>query len=132
RTSTRVYDWTSVLLSLIDDFPLSLTEMIKRALDVISLVSVVVIVGVGIWMATWGEGPRALGHVSIQSKIIAWDLVPLTFGVNWLIIRYAKAAVERFPRVFGRRGILFYVALALGCVVLLEQLFPILSKLLRG
>jgi hypothetical protein len=117
---------------LIDDFPLSLTEMIKRALDVISLVSVVVIVGVGIWMATWGEGPRALGHVSIQSKIIAWDLVPLTFGVNWLIIRYAKAAVERFPRVFGRRGILFYVALALGCVVLLEQLFPILSKLLRG
>jgi hypothetical protein len=90
------------------------------------------VIGVIVWAAIWGESPRAPGHLSIQSKIIAWDVAPGVFGVNWLIIRYAKAAIEKFPRVFGHRGLLFYFALVLGGVALLERLFLILSKLAGG
>jgi hypothetical protein len=69
-----------------------------------------------------GESPRAPGHLSIQLKILLWDLAPTAFGVNWLIIRYAKAAVERFPRVFGRRGLLFYFACFLGILIFLQNM----------
>jgi len=106
--------------------------MIKKILDVISFTSLAVIVGVGVWLAVWGEAPRAPGHLSIQSKIIAWNVVPGAFGFSWLIVRYANAARERFPRVFGHRGLLFYFALVLAGVVLLERLFLILSKLAAG
>jgi hypothetical protein len=70
--------------------------------------------------------------LSIQSKIIVWDAAPNALGVSWLIVRYAKAARERFPLVFGHRGLLFYFALILVGVVLLERLFLILSKLAAG
>jgi hypothetical protein len=106
--------------------------MIKKILDVISFTSLAVIVGVGVWLAVWGEAPRASGHLSIQSKIIAWNVVPGAFGFSWLIVRYANAARERFPRVFGHRGLLFYFALVVAGVVLLERLFLILSKLAAG
>jgi hypothetical protein len=101
----------------------------KKSLDVISLASVAVFLGVVVWFAIWGESPRAPGHLSIQSKIVVWDVAPLTFGVIWLLIRYADAAAERFPRVFGHRGLLFYFVFFLGGVVLLERLFLVLSKL---
>ena len=106
--------------------------MIKKILDVISLTSLAVVIGVGVWLAVWGEAPRAAGNLPIQSKIIAWDVVPGAFGFSWLIIRYAKAAAERFPGVFGHRGLLFYFAFFLAGVILLERLFPILSKLAGG
>ena len=102
--------------------------MIKKILDIISLASIAAFFGV----AVWGEGPRSPGHWSIQSKIHVWDIAPLVFGVNLLIIIYAKAGAERFPRVFGHRGLLFYFALAVASVALLERVFLILSKLAVG
>jgi hypothetical protein len=115
----------------------STTEIIKKFLDVISLASIAVVIGVGVWLAVWGEAPRPAGHLSIQSKIIAWDVVPGAFGINWLIFRYAKVAVERFPRVFGRRGLLFYFAFVLIGSLLFVRLFSfvcgvILPKLVGG
>jgi hypothetical protein len=106
--------------------------MIKKIIDVISLASLGLFFGVIVWAAIWGEEPRAPGHLSVQSKIIVWDTAPVAFGVSWLIVRYAKAAVEKFPRVFGRRGLLFYFVQVLVGVVLLERLFLILSKLAAG
>jgi hypothetical protein len=61
--------------------------MFKKSLDIISLAAVAVFVGVGIWLAVWGESPREPGHISIQSKMIVADVVPLAFGVIWLIFR---------------------------------------------
>jgi hypothetical protein len=89
-----------------------------KIIDVISLASAAVFFGVGVWLAIWGEGPRAFGHWSVQSKILVWDAAPFIFGGIWLIVRYAKTAVERFPRVFGRRGLLFYSVLVLAGVKL--------------
>jgi hypothetical protein len=106
--------------------------MIKKILDVISITSLAVITGVGIWLAIWGEAPRAPGHLSIQSKIIAWNVVPGAFGLSWLIARYANAARERFPRVFGHRGLLFYFAVFLAGVILIERLFLFLTNLAGG
>jgi hypothetical protein len=112
--------------------PQSTAEMIKKILDVISITSLAVITGVGIWLVIWGEAPRAPGHLSIQSKIIAWNVVPGAFGLSWLIVRYANAARERFPRVFGHRGLLFYFAVFLAGVILLERLFLFLTDLAGG
>jgi hypothetical protein len=104
--------------------------MLKKIIDVISLASIAVFFGVAVWLATWGEGPRAPGQLSIQSKMVLLDAAPVTFGFIWLIFRYARAAVERFPRVFGPRGLLFYFVLIFGggafvlrwCVVILSKL----------
>jgi hypothetical protein len=104
--------------------------MIKKILDVISLASIVVFFGVVIWGAIWGEGPRAPGHLSIQSKIVAWDAAPLAFGVSWLLIRYAKAAAERFPRVFGHRGFLFYFVFFLAGCVFFVRLFSFVCRVI--
>jgi|HubBroStandDraft_3_1064219.scaffolds.fasta_scaffold236523_2 hypothetical protein len=111
--------------------------MIKKSLDVISLASLAVFLGVVMWWAIWGEAPRAPGHLSIQSKIIVWDIAPTAFGVNWLLFRYAQAAVERFPRVFGRRGVLFYIFYSLAGCLLFVGLYSfvrevILPKLVEG
>ena len=92
--------------------------MIKKTLDLISFESVAAFLGVVVWLAKWGEGARGPGHWSIQSKILVWDAAPFIFGGIWLIVRYAKTAVERFPRVFGRRGLLFYSVLVLAGVKL--------------
>ena len=113
-------------------FPKSTPEMIKKTIDVISLASIAVFLGVAVWLAIWGEGPRGPGHWSTQSKILIWDGAPFVFGVSWLIVRYANAARERFPRVFGPRGILFYFVLVLTGVIILQRLLPILSKLAAG
>jgi hypothetical protein len=75
--------------------------MFKKSLDIISLAAVAVFVGVAIWVAVWGESPREIGHISIQSKMIVADGVPFAFGVIWLIVRYANAAVARFPYLLG-------------------------------
>jgi hypothetical protein len=104
--------------------------MIKKILDVISLTSIAVFFGVVVWFAIWGESPRAAGHLSIQSKIIAWDVAPGAFGVSWLLIRYANAAAERFPRVFGHRGLLFYFVFLLAGYVFLVRLSPFVSRLI--
>ena len=109
--------------------PQSTTEMIKKIIDVISLASIAVFFGVAAWFAIWGEGPHAPGRLSLESKIVLLDGVPVTFGFIWLIFRYARAAVERFPRVFGPRGLLFYFVLIFGggafvlrwCVVILSK-----------
>jgi hypothetical protein len=102
--------------------------MTKRIIDVLSLASIAVFLGVGVWLAIWGEGPRAVGHWSVQSKILVWDAAPFIFGGIWLIVRYARAATERFPLIFGRpgypglrnRGLLFYfVTIFVGAAVLL-------------
>ena len=91
--------------------------MFKKSLDVISLASIAVVLGVAVWVAIWGESPRAPGHLSIESKIIVSEVVPVSFGVIWLIFRYANAAREKFPLVFGgpgRRGLLFYFVFVFG------------------
>ena len=100
--------------------------MIKKILDVVSLASIAIIAGAAIWP----EGPHAPGHLSMQSKIIVWVGAPFAFSFSWLIIRYANAAVERFPRVFGQRGLLFYSSLFVGGFALLEYWFPIVRKLI--
>jgi len=107
-------------------------EMIKKIVDVLSLASIAVFVGVVIWLAMWGASPHAPGRLPIQSKLLGWDAVPIMFGVNWLIVRYANSAIEKFPRAFGRRGLLFYFSLVLAGFILLSRLFLILSKLLGG
>ena len=97
--------------------------MFKKVFDVISLASLAVFLGDALWVAILGESPPVLGHLSIPSKIAIWSGVPLTFGFSWLIVRYANAAREKFPLVFGssgRRGLLFYfVAIFGGAAVLL-------------
>jgi hypothetical protein len=107
----------------------------KKILDVISLASIAVVTGVGVWLAVWGEAPRAAGHLSIQSKIIAWDVILGAFGFTWLIFRYAKAAAERFPLVFGgpgHHGLLFYFAFVfIGGLVLLHSVALISGWMLR-
>jgi hypothetical protein len=97
--------------------------MIKKVLDVIALSSIAVVIGVVVWGAIWGEGPREPGHLPILAKIIVWDVAPLAFGFSWLIVRYANAARERFPSVFGHRGLLFYFVFILAGVVLLGRVF---------
>jgi tetratricopeptide (TPR) repeat protein len=110
--------------------------MFKKSLDVISLASVAVFLGVAVWVAIWGESPRVPGHLSIESKIIVSEVVPVSFGVIWLIFRYARVATERFPLIFGRpghpgfrnRGLLFYfVAIFGGAAVLLTWIARISS-----
>jgi hypothetical protein len=128
---TQIYGSASHIIR-IETCRLQRREMIKKILDVISITSLAVITGVGMWIAIWGEAPRAPGHLSTQSKIIAWNVVPGAFGLSWLIVRYANAARERFPRVFGHRGLLFYFAFFLAGVILLERVFLILSKLIGG
>jgi hypothetical protein len=101
--------------------------MIKRILDIISLASVAVLIGVLLWAAIWGEGPRAPGHLSIQSKIVVWDFVPIMFGFNWLIYRFAKIGLERFPRQLASFtkilvGIIFCGLVVLSAVFALEIL----------
>jgi hypothetical protein len=91
--------------------------MIKKVLDAISLASLAAFLGVVLWSTIWGESPRAPGHLSIESKIAVWSGVPLIFGGCWLIVRYAKAASEKFPLVFGRpghHGLLFYFVVIFG------------------
>jgi hypothetical protein len=109
--------------------------MTKRIIDVISLASIAVFLGVGMSFAIWGESPRVPGHLSIESKIVLWDGAPVTFGVIWLIFRYANAAREKFPLVFGnpgRRGLLFYfLAIFGGAAVLLTWVARISDRLPR-
>jgi hypothetical protein len=103
--------------------------MKRKILDVIALASIAVFLGVAVWVAIWGEGPRGAGHLSVQSKVVLLDAAPVTFGVIWLLFRYARAAVERFPRVFGTRGLLFYFLLIFGGgALILRWCEVILSK----
>jgi hypothetical protein len=106
--------------------------MTKKIIDVISLASVTVFLGVALWLAIRGEGPRVPGHWSVEAKIVVWDGAVFVFGFSWLIVRYANAARTRFPLVFGQRGLLFYFVLVLSGVILVQRLFPILSKLMGG
>jgi hypothetical protein len=109
--------------------------MVKKVLDVISLASLAVAIGVILSFAIWGESPRAPGHLSIESKILVWDCAPLAFGFLWLLTRYENAAAERFPRVFGllfgRRGLLFYFVCFLGVIIFLENLLRLSAWLNR-
>ena len=109
--------------------------MIKKALDVTSLASIALAVGVVLSFTIWGESPRAPGHLSIESKILVWDCAPFAFGFLWLLARYANAAAERFPRVFGllfgRRGLLFYFACFLGVIIFLENFLELSAWLNR-
>ena len=106
--------------------------MIKKIIDVISLASIAVFVSVIVWLAIWGASPHAPGHLPIQSKILGWDVAPIMFGWIWLMVRYMNSAREKFPRVFGSRGVLFYLMFGLAGFILLSRLLPILSKLVGG
>jgi hypothetical protein len=122
------YDCASNVVRIDTCRPQNKREMVKKSLDVISLTSIAVVVGVLVWLAIWGEGPRAAGQLSIQSKILVWDAAPVVFGGNWLIVRYAKVAAEKLPRVFGHRGLLFYFVFFLAGVILLERLFSFVTE----
>jgi hypothetical protein len=96
--------------------------MFKKSLDIVSLVAIAVFGSIAIWLAIWGESPREPGHMSIQSKILLWDIAPFVFAPTWLIVRYANAAAARFPFLLGRpghRGLLFYILLAVPEVLLI-------------
>jgi hypothetical protein len=91
-------------------------EIIKKGVDVISLTSIAVAIAVILRFSIWGESPRAPGHLSMESKILVWDLAPFSFGFIWLLFRYVNVAAERFPRTFRLlfgppRGLAFYFAL---------------------
>jgi hypothetical protein len=111
-------------------------EIVKEGIDVISLAFIAVAIGVILRFSIWGESPRAPEHLSIESKILVWDLVPFSFGFFWLLARYANAGAERFPRVFGllfgRRGLLFYFACFLGVIIFLENLLRLSVRLIPG
>jgi len=101
-------------------------EIIKKGVDVISLAFMAVAIGVILRFSIWGESPRAPGHLSIESKILVWDLVPFSFGFLWLLFRYTNALAARFPFLFshaGRPGLLFYFAQLVIALVFLERLF---------
>jgi hypothetical protein len=102
--------------------------MLKKSLDVISLASIAVFLGIAAWIAIWGDPPRSSKESKILIAVIVLEIVPVSFGVIWLIFRYAKVLTERFPLVFGRpghpglrnRGLLFYfVAIFGGAAALL-------------
>jgi hypothetical protein len=100
--------------------------MTKKIIDAISLAFIAVAIGVILRFSIWGESPRAPGHLSIESKILVWDLVPFLFGFFWLLFRYANALTTRFPFLFshvGRPGLLFYFAQLVIALVFLERLF---------
>ena len=63
----------------------NLADRLKGFLDVISLAAIAVFLGVAVWLAMWGEGPRGLRHLSIQSKIVLLDGFPFMFGCMLLI-----------------------------------------------
>jgi hypothetical protein len=105
--------------------------MIKKILDAIALTSVAVLVGDVLWAAIWGEGPHAPGHMSIQLKILAWDSVPVLFGFNWLLGRFAKIAVERSPRLMAQLTKILSGAVLFAVLVLVVG-GMILPKLLGG
>jgi len=75
--------------------------MTKKIIDALSAVSVAIFLGIAIEAALWGESPRLPGHLSIESKIILWDMVPLLFGFIWLLVRYAETLRDTFQGVFG-------------------------------
>jgi hypothetical protein len=75
--------------------------MTKKIIDAISAVSIAILFGIAIKFAMWGESPRPPGHLSIDSKILVWDLVPVLFGFIWLLVRYANALRDKFQNVFG-------------------------------
>jgi hypothetical protein len=105
--------------------------MFKKSLDVISLVSLIVFLGDALWIAIWGESPRAPGHLSIQAKIAVWSGVPLIFGLSWLIVRYANAVAKRFPRLVshdGKPGLLFYFVNLAIALVFLERFVAALVR----
>jgi hypothetical protein len=75
--------------------------MTKKIIDSISAVSVAIFLGIAIKSLVWGESPRPPGHLSIDSKILAWNVVPLLFGGMWLLVRYANTLRDKFQSVFG-------------------------------
>jgi hypothetical protein len=64
--------------------------------------------------------------LSIESKIIVWDLIPFSFGFFWLLFRYTNTLAAKFPFLFNRAsrpGLLFYFAQFVIGLVFLERLF---------
>jgi hypothetical protein len=101
-------------------------ERIKKCVDVVSLAFLVVGIGVSLRIKLWPEPPRVLGHLPIEVEILLWDLVPFSFGLIWLIARYANALAEKYPFLFhrgGRPGLLFYFAQFVVGLAFLENLF---------
>jgi hypothetical protein len=75
--------------------------MTKKIIDALSAVSVAIFLGIAIEAALWGESPRLPGHLSIESKIILWDMPTFLFGFIWLLVRYAETLQDTFQSVFG-------------------------------
>lgn len=97
----------------VDKYSEETRERIKKGIDVISLAFIAVAIGVILRFSIWGKSPRALGHLSIESKILLWDFVPFLFGFLWLIFGYTNALAARFPLLFShaglRPGLLFFL-----------------------
>jgi hypothetical protein len=75
--------------------------MTKKIIDAISALSVAIFFGIAIKFVVWGESPRLPGHLSIESKILVWNGVPLLFGSIWLLVRYANTLRDKYQSVFG-------------------------------
>lgn len=120
--------FTAIVLVLwwivrVDKYSEETRERIKKGVDVISLAFIAVTIGVILRLSIWGESPRTLGHLSIESKILLWDFLPLLFGFLWLLFRYANALSTRFSFLFP--GLLFCFAplVIAESFVFLERLF---------
>jgi hypothetical protein len=101
-------------------------ERIKKGVDVVSLAFLAVGIGVSLRIKLWPEPPRVLGHLPIEVEILLWDLVPFSFGLIWLIARYANALAAKYPFLFrhgGRPGLLFYFAQFVVGLAFLVNLF---------
>jgi hypothetical protein len=103
-------------------------ELVKKCVDAVSLAFMAIGVSIFLRVKIWGEPARTFGHLPIEVKILLWDLVPFSFGLIWLIARYANPLAARFPFLFsraGRHGLLFYFAQFFIGLVFLESLFAL-------
>ena len=101
-------------------------EIIKKCVDVVSLVFIAVGIGISLRIKIWPEPPHAFGHLPIEAEILLWDLVPFCFGFIWLLCRYANPLAAKYPFLFdrgGRLGLLFYFAQFVLGLVFLQHLF---------
>jgi hypothetical protein len=111
--------------------------MTKKIIDAISAVSVAIFLGIAIKFALWGESLRPPGHLSIESKILVWNGVPLLFGSMWLLVRYANTLRDKFQSLFGSwwklafSACVFALALFLHNLDFLHQLVAPKAPLLR-
>jgi hypothetical protein len=103
----------------------------QKIIDAISAVSVAIFLGIAVKFVVWGETPRPPGHLSIDSKIVVWNLVPLLFGSMWLLVRYANTLRDKFQSVFGSWWKLAFSGCVFGLAFFLHHLASLGALLFR-